>query len=353
MKKKRKMRAYPLIILMLFSFQIFSQKLNFVELNASSDLKEKWGHLEAVLQDKQIVALGESLHGVKEHNATKLELIQYLHEELGFNVLAIESDVAINYFGNLYRAKIADTSFLKELFPLPWHTEEHLEIVRYLKKNPALKIIGFDVEVKNSVLQIQEIFGFPIDSTMNQVPAFLKKYATWEEVNGRFFTTISQRDSTMAEVAKWIVDDLYTDEKIIISAANSHISNKEIQEACMGEILKKEYRKRYYSIGFFHSLGDPKHLLRTVTYENKASLLPKNSLQYKFLETGKTRLFLNLQKQRRNKKSKWIFKDLENVFQTRGFQHGQINLAKSFDGLIWIKTVTHPQYIIRNEYLDK
>lgn len=341
-----------LILLILFSVHGFAQKLNFVAINPSSNAQEKWGHLKAVLKNKQIVALGESLHGVKEYNATKLELIQYLHEELGFNVLALESDVAKNYFGNLYRSKIPDTTFLKELFTSPWHTEEHLEIVKYLKKNPALKIIGFDVEIKNSVHQIQEIFGLPIDSTINDVPVFLKKYAQWKEVNGRLLVTISQRDSTMAEIAKWIINDLYKGEKIILSAANSHISKVELHEACMGEILKKEYKNRYYSIGFFRSLGDPKHVLRNMVYENELSKLPKNSLQYKFLQTGQEMLFWNIQKQARNKNSKWIFEEIEQVFQTRGFQT-QLNLAKSFDGLIWIKTVTHPQYLIRNKYLEK
>lgn len=345
-------RPLFLIILLLFSLQGFSQKLNFVDINPSSNAQEKWGHLKEVLKNKRIVALGESLHGVKEYNATKLELIQYLHEELGFNVLALESDVAKNYFGSIYRSKIPDTTFLKELFTAPWHTEEHLKIVQYLKKNPALKIIGFDVEIKNSVHQLQEIFSCPLDSTTGDVPLFLKKYAQWKEVNGRLLVSISQRDSTMAEIAKWIINDLYKDEKIIISAANSHISNVELHEACMGEILKKEYKKSYYSIGFFRSLGDPKHILRNVVYKNEADKLPKNSLQYKFLQIGKEMFFWNIQKQAQNKKSKWIFKKSEHVFETRGFQT-QLNLAKSFDGIIWIKTVTHPQYLIRNAYLEK
>ena len=109
------MRKYILIIILLISLNGFSQNDGFIEINHQLESKEQWNHLNEILKNKKIVSLGENLHGVKEYNSTKLELIKYLHEELGFNVLAIESDVAKNYFGNLNKSNIADTIFLKEL----------------------------------------------------------------------------------------------------------------------------------------------------------------------------------------------------------------------------------------------
>lgn len=344
------MRFYFLIIILLNGLVGFSQKNRFIEIKSELEIKEKWSFLENILKEKRIVALGENLHGVKEYNSTKLELIKYLHEELGFNVLAIESDVARNYYGNLYKAEIADTTFLKQLFTPPWHTEEHLEIVKYIKTKSDLKIIGFDVERKISVNEIAEKLRIEIDTSDIKTELFQENYKKWLEVNGRFRVKISQRDSTMAQVLDWIINDLYPEEKIIISAHNNHISNKEIKGACMGEILKKKNGNQYYSIGFFHSLGNPKHVMRKVIYKNDKSQLPKNSIQYRFLESGKEKLFVDIINQKM--KNNWLFEELDNVLLLNEYEY-RLKLADSFDGLIWIKTVTYPKYVIRNKYLEK
>ena len=344
------MRFYFIVGMLLISLTGFAQENRYVEIDSKSELQEKWNFLEEVVKDKRIVALGENLHGVKEYNATKLELIRYLHETLGFNVLAIESDVARNYFGNLNKTDIADTTLLKELFTPPWHTEEHLEIVKYLKTKPDLNIIGFDVETKISIGEIAEKLNVEIDTSHTLTVSFQEQYQKWLEVNGRYRVKRGQRDSTMAQIIDWIVNDLYPEEKIIISAHNNHISNKEIKGACMGEILKKKYGNQYYSIGFFHSLGNPKHVMRKAIYKNDKSLLPKNSIQYKFLESGKEKLFIDLNNQ--ETKSNWLFEDVENTLLVNKYKF-KMNLAESFDGLIWIKKVTYPKYVIRNKYLEK
>ncbi len=64
---------YFIIGILLISHLGFSQQDGFVEINTDSvsmENTEKWKFLENVLDDKRIVALGESLHGVKEHNGT-------------------------------------------------------------------------------------------------------------------------------------------------------------------------------------------------------------------------------------------------------------------------------------------
>jgi erythromycin esterase len=344
------MRLCIIIGILLNGLIGFSQENRFVEISSELEIREKWNFLTDILNEKRIVALGENLHGVKEYNATKLELIKYLHEELGFNVLAIESDVARNYFGNLYKTEIADTTFLKQLFTPPWHTEEHLEIVKYLKVKPNLKIIGFDVERKISAKEIGKKLKVEIDTLDKKTELFQKNYQKWLEVNGRFRVKKGQRDSTMAQVLDWIINDLYPEEKIIISAHNNHISNKDIKGACMGEILKKKNGDKYYSIGFFHSLGNPKHVMRKMIYKNDKLQLPQNSIQYKFLESGKEKLFVNIINQ--EMKKNWLFEELDNVLLSNKYKF-KMNLAESFDGLIWIKKVTHPKYVIRNKYLEK
>ena len=224
----------------------------------------------------------------------------------------------------------------------------------HLKTKPDLKIIGFDINTKKGVNEISKELNVSIDSAATQVMVFLEKYREWKELNGRNRTaSVGERDSTMAEVLKWIISDLYPNENIIVSAHNDHISNVEVRGACMGEILKDNYRDQYYSIGFFHSLGNPTSVLRKVIFENEKSKLPVNSIQSKFLKTGKSKIFVDIKSQQQE--NNWLFEELENVWVVNRIRRTifKMNLAESFDGIIWIKEVTHPKYIIPNKYLEK
>ena len=51
-----------------------------IESNSFTDLDM----LKPLLQDKRIVFLGESSHGVAEFNLAKTRLIQFLHKEMGY-----------------------------------------------------------------------------------------------------------------------------------------------------------------------------------------------------------------------------------------------------------------------------
>lgn len=103
--------------------------------------------------DKRVIALGESSHGLGEFYALKAALVKYLHEEKGFEVLAIEGglgDVNLAYsnidtltqnqlrdatvFGN-FRAKEADTLFKY--------------ILSSYHKNSPLLYTGFDTQLSS------------------------------------------------------------------------------------------------------------------------------------------------------------------------------------------------------------
>lgn len=115
------------------------------------------------LRGVRIVQLGESGHGMGEMALLKGRIVRFLHEELGFDVLALESD--------LYQCADADrdANHVEARFTLfgcafgVWHTEEVLPLFEHLRASRAtdrpLRLAGFDVQ--------------PIGTNKEHRPAFL------------------------------------------------------------------------------------------------------------------------------------------------------------------------------------
>ncbi|AMW99008.1 hypothetical protein [Rummeliibacillus stabekisii] len=86
------------------------------------------------LLDKQYVFLGESSHGISEYSQTKVRLIKYLHEELGFDVVLFEGNIGD---GAAVSAKssinpyMSSNEILTE-FLSPWNNQETKPLIDYL-----------------------------------------------------------------------------------------------------------------------------------------------------------------------------------------------------------------------------
>lgn len=344
------------ILLSLFFFLLISSSVAQIDIPIveKAPLQEKWASLKKVLAKKQLVALGESYHGCKEFNGLKVEMIQYLHEEMGFNVLALEGDLAMTYFANAYRDCLSDTLILAKAFTPVWHTQHHLDLINYVKAHPKLQIIGFDMLDQRPVSFFSKELGIAIDSTRADFQTFLKTYPQWEEVNGnhgRYST--EKRDSIMADIVEWIAEEIYPAEKIILSAHNFHIANEQQPgTVCMGRFLHQKYKKRYYSIGFFNSLGAPVHIFRNIPYDFSIDELPKNSLQYQFLQKQDEVLFIPMSQQKKNKENRWLHKEIYD-FRSRILFSDPIVLCQYFDGLVWIRTVTAPDFVIKSKFHNR
>lgn len=122
----------------------------------SSDASNKdLRFLKKVLKGKRIVQLGETTHGAGEINATKVRLIKYLHEELGYDVLAFESGFTDTNASYLNMDQLTSKSTMKKSIYPVWHTEDVVELFAYMKeqkeKGDPLILTGFDIQsMKNS-----------------------------------------------------------------------------------------------------------------------------------------------------------------------------------------------------------
>lgn len=106
--------------------------------------------LGPLLEGKRIVQLGESGHGVREFNLAKVRLIQFLHDSLGYDVLAFESSLyTCSRVGRTAARATADELMRWCTFQV-WHTDEVLALFEYViatQHTPRpLVLSGFDVQ---------------------------------------------------------------------------------------------------------------------------------------------------------------------------------------------------------------
>jgi erythromycin esterase len=113
--------------------------------------KDQLKFLKKVLKGKRIVQLGETTHGSNEMSATKVELIKYLHEELGYDVLAFESGFAETNGAFRQLHDLSSSELMKRSIFGVWYTQEVADLFQYLqeqeKKGDPLVLTGFDIQV--------------------------------------------------------------------------------------------------------------------------------------------------------------------------------------------------------------
>ncbi|MEM6766113.1 MAG: erythromycin esterase family protein [Bacteroidota bacterium] len=108
--------------------------------------------LTPLLENKRIIQLGESGHGVKEYNLAKVRLIKFLHEELGYNVLAFESGMFECYATqqNLVSSTANARNLMNNSIFGVWSTQEVLRLFEYVvatqSTSSPLILTGFDVQ---------------------------------------------------------------------------------------------------------------------------------------------------------------------------------------------------------------
>jgi erythromycin esterase len=111
--------------------------------------------LKEMIGDARIVSLGEPTHGNKEVFQLKHRMIEYLVEEMGFNIFALECPFGEAYDINRYVVDgIGDPEkALAGIYFWTWDTEEVLALIEWMRAYNAdpnhenkVKFHGFDVQ---------------------------------------------------------------------------------------------------------------------------------------------------------------------------------------------------------------
>ncbi|MFD1176982.1 erythromycin esterase family protein [Paenibacillus puldeungensis] len=106
--------------------------------------------LKPILQNKKVVSLGENFHRVAEYGEVKTRLIKYLHEELGYDVIAFESGMGDAAFAYENRKNLTPAQMMEQsIFPI-WFSKDNLELFKYIKEQSTtdhpLYLAGYDMQ---------------------------------------------------------------------------------------------------------------------------------------------------------------------------------------------------------------
>lgn len=298
--------------------------------------------LKGKIKDKMIVSLGELDHGDGSTFKHKTTIIKYLHEEMGFNVIAFEAPFIELEMLNVYNKKISVDSTKKELYSIWAKVNETQELFNYIE-DENITLTGFDSRHVSHQTQITDsiIKYFKLDSTKSNITSTIDaldtllryEYKSATKINQEdkdvFFCVIDSliesnnalkpnenkasfwrqvlvsvrgcaknswsedgiqgelyRDSHMAQNLLWLINQKYKNEKIIVWAANFHIVRN--QSLFFNRRAKKQY-PNYKLMGdyLFEELSDAMYVLSFIHLQGNVAGLDHNierkkgSLEYK------------------------------------------------------------------------
>jgi hypothetical protein len=100
-----------------------------------------------LLKNKKYVFIGESSHETAEQYILKTRLVKFLHQQLGFNVLAFEHQLGTTtYFNEIKNSNIPDSKRVESLYH--FHPKELTKLINYIQATD-LKTTGFDFFMEN------------------------------------------------------------------------------------------------------------------------------------------------------------------------------------------------------------
>lgn len=176
------------------------------------------------VEDKRIVALGESTHGIGDFYALKANLVKYLHEELGFDVLAFEGGFADLQLGWANIDQVDGLQLRDKCLFGNFRCSEIEPLFEYIKReaqtNQPLIVAGFDTQISGSFYEghLDSIIGllelgidlgaeFSLYNKMYQ--ASLEADSThFVECKERYQKILTSLQSSITENKSWIAEEL-------------------------------------------------------------------------------------------------------------------------------------------------
>jgi erythromycin esterase len=350
------------------------------------------------LENERLVGLGEVTHGSSEVYQAKTRIVQLMVAELGFDMLAMEMDVAeaesLNSF--LVSGEGDARTLLSNVGYWPWRTEEFLCLLNWMRgfnmtNARKIQLKGIDVSEPQRLISSMLQFADRYDQELGQKLAPLSS-ANWEapsadegsllhvvqkidsivnywgarkkhliEISGLSqvldmeykLENLKQmalhraksrennsmlRDEFMARNASLLIQQ-NPQSKIVIWAHNAHISKGDYGHG-MGGMLAKKYS--LFSIGFALGSGQFNAITGSGGGIVTMNLTPPVTDSYEFfLSKSKCPMtYVDLRLQKRNSGNEWLFAQHKLRYVGAAvvlkYQFVSIDLISNFDGIVFI-----------------
>lgn len=137
-----------------------------------SDSIDDLAFLKDIVGDARIVALGEGTHGTREFFQMKHRITQYLAEEMGFTIFAIEASTPESAKVSDYTVRnIGDSpnDYIRGMYFWTWSTDEVADMARWMRtfnnggpgneaKAKHIDFTGFDMQTPDVAQQVASDF---------------------------------------------------------------------------------------------------------------------------------------------------------------------------------------------------
>lgn len=351
--------------------------------------------------DARVVALGEQTHGTREFFTMKHRLLEYLAEEKGFTIFAIEANMPESFLIDEYiKSGEGDSQALLEgLYFWTWYTQEVLDMIEWMHDynqtaERPVHFVGFDMQYPS--VAVAELGGFltgadpdylseiepvlralddafsltsvpePLTSEQlaevaavaDELESRADEYrASTDELSvaralqnariaaqaaGLVEGSVAFRDAAMAANVEWLLEQ-YPDEKMVIWAHNGHVAES---DDWMGGHLDAALGDDYFSVAFSFYEGE----YRAVNPDagavgDTAEAALEGSIDGLFNTVGPERFYLDLREVSGTPAESWLAE--ERLFRSIGAlavpataSFSVVNLGDQFDAVIFIREST-------------
>jgi erythromycin esterase len=360
--------------------------------------QQDYSFLDKYIADKRIVVLGEQLHGVKEFEIVRADIIKYLHQKHGFDVLLIESDMeAIDYINRNKKNLTPEEMLLA--FHGVWYSEEMKSMIQFLQANPSIELAGFDSQfhfpakysfiaskydstysdllrlsynisydemtnerhqvLRDSVMKLYEaqIERLPRDKNFNLSHRIIRNKIN-VITRGRSFSLTKKspfyyyRDSLMADNMEWQIQEKYPNRKIIIWAATPHVA------ACSDCTSLPDMYFSGKKLFENKAIRDSTYILITSLFEGTSSMgnykfakppYAYDGVEKLFNEIEMPSFFLDISTPKIKKRNNWINQPIKifpidgysmtGVRRSAPYKYSELVPQNCFDGIIYFKKV--------------
>lgn len=193
--------------------------------------------LKPLLHDKRIVFLGESSHGVAQFNLAKTRLIQFLHQEMGYNVLAFESGLGdvMNAQGKIDKQAALQT--MKDAIFGVWWTKETLPLFEYAKTTQAtekpLVLAGFDIQQQGAFTNGNWLQNPQLAQQFSDVEKQLAEWSSSKDVKG-----YQKEKTAIINVYKQVKAQVQTKEKELQKAYPNELQIVKLMERTLADRIR-------------------------------------------------------------------------------------------------------------------